>query len=173
MISQSQKEKRLLEGELNRIFSDATWYRIRKQLQAIGVNENDFTLAFKLIGGMNRGRKDGGKIALIPYDFIDVWKALKININLSVSEKVFTCNDFITFITRNQNFIPKDRYKDGKKIGVNTIWYRWFSSCGLKYSANQKYKLSDLFPIIAFYYAWKYKQTKKIDLPIIDVEIAS
>lgn len=171
----TQQDKRELEKLLNRIMSDATWYRLRKHLQAVGVKDDEFPIAFQLLAAMNRGRKGTKtRIASIPYRFTDVWMRI-----MAIAEKPMhtdvTCETFRKSLIAKEDYAPKDRYQKGRYVGINTIWYRWFQSAGISYEKDRKYPVMDLLAVAAHFYAWQEKQRleqeKKLVDSIFDAEI--
>lgn len=173
MNTQDQKQELVIL--LNRNFSDITWYRLRKHLKYLGCeSEEDFKAAFQLIAAMNKGRnRKNSKIAIIPYGFVEVWESVTDMCKRpNTKNMTFTCIDFVNFITKNEDIKPKDRFIQGKRIGINTIWYRWFSSCGLSFEMQKRYNFDVLIPVVALYYSWKYKQANMLNKAVIDVEIS-
>lgn len=171
----SQESKRALERVLNRTMCDTTWYKIRKNLEMVGCTEQDYPLAFQLIAAINSGRREKqGKIIPIPYaEFFNVWKDLRaLVLEKPTENKEFTCRQFVAFIIKGQTYKPQDRIVDGVRVGYNPMWYAWFQSCGLKFTVSNRivYKLSELMPVVARYYAWKNKQVPKLSDAIFDAE---
>jgi hypothetical protein len=153
----TQEQKRLLESFMGkRLLSDSAFYRLRKNLKQIGISENDYSAVFPLIGEMNRNRS---KIAYLSPDFKAIWEKLRV---LSVS-KTMTCAEFQKYleISLPEEFKPKDRYIQGKFIGLSGTWYNWFRQAGIPYQKDTKYDFSKYLIVAGLAYSWVFHKQEK------------
>ena len=178
----TQKYKRLFETYLKkdpttgepRYISDATWYRLRKALTNLGVQEEEYHLIFPLLAEMNVGRK---KMAVLSKEFSLIWghiKTIKKSLSNSVNQKK-TCEAFRQYLDKGLIYQPKDRFsKEGKKIGISSTWYRWFTQAGIPYEKDKCYPMEKYFIVAALAYSWQERQkinaTKKLNSDVFDVE---
>lgn len=160
----TQHLKRKLEDKLGRYMSDSTWYRLRKNLHQAGIPDDNFLAAFELIAAMNKGKTSRkARISFISSNFIDIWKKVQ-SLSSSQQNLKCSCSAFRKMLEEEMEYKPRDRYCKGKYIGINTMWYRWFSDAGCPYSSDETYTLKELMGVAANAFSWNQKQVEKYSL---------
>lgn len=175
-MKSTQHWKRELEKILDRGMSDKTWYRLRKCLEQNGVEEKEYSDAFKWIKILIKNNPSGkSKINIFSKAFEnDIWRyVLKVVGENKNRDKSITCEDFRKWVTNDSKYVPPNRINnDGKIIGINTIWYRWFRETGLIYEKSRIYYFEQLIPICIKFKIWEAKRSQiKSGEEIIDAEI--
>jgi|GEM_PF-5986858 len=173
-MKNTQPLRRKLEKILDRTICDDTWHKLRKQLLANGIEYSEFDTAFQILKFLHAG-KSGNNYKLVPPNeaFIPVWNHYK---KMAKGNTKMTCLSFLTGLIyrakKNGEKLPKDRFKNGKRIGFNTIWYRWFSNCGIPFEQEKEYPISKLIGVVFYLKSWQINQAKKLTNSVFDAEVA-
>ena len=175
-LKNTQPLRRELEKVLDRTICDDTWHKLRKKLLSNGIEYTEFPVAFQLLKQLHAG-KTGNCYRLIPPNnvLIDCWNQQK-KVNKANSSHKMKCSDYLHRLIKNakqnKEALPKDRFnKKGKRIGFNTIWYRWFASCGIPFEMDKEYTIHELMCVNYHLKLWQIKQTKRLTDSIFDAEV--
>lgn len=163
-MKNTQPLRRELENVLDRTIGDDTWHRLRKQLLENGIDYPEFPTAFQMLKQLHAG-KTGNNYRIVPPTeaLLSIWNQHK---KVTKRQSKMTCDYFLSRITleakTNNEELPKDRYKGKKKIGINTIWYRWFSACGIPFEKGKEYPVSKLICVAYHLKIWQANQSKRL-----------
>jgi hypothetical protein len=74
-----------------------------------------------------------------------------------------TCDEFRRYLENEMKVLPKPRMKNGKVIGLNTIWYTWFEKANCPYEKYKQYTIKQFLSVAAIAYSW---EQRKLNLTI-------
>ncbi len=153
---------------LGRSISDSTWYRVNRKLTNIGIEKKEYPEVLKTIGRMNRKESKSSnhkRIVIVNENFFTIWNNVK-SFKSKHPNMQISCEDFRKILIGQMRYLPPDRYrKDGKYLGISTMWYRWFKAGGIAYRAEQRHPILDFVGVACAVLTWHENQRLKHPQP--------